>query len=503
MINAGISPIILRWLMIALICFVCCSACLARAADTIQAPGQQQGSNQAQQTNVPTRDSAKNSQKSAEEARNAAAEAQKAAATATKKALQADTAAGIALNGSTNVKDNVNAQVVLLPRKQAERVFSKEVGRHYAVVQVTINNKSKDASFILHSIFVDYSQWALSGLRPNQEGACDEVPENSQGISCPGQVASVESRVVRGELMDASTWTWRNGFIRATVLVGTVASGLPAFRSTNALKYVGEYNGQFVPGLQAFWPDATVPQLNRVSDFGFQTNKVIAKENSDIVYAFFPIDRFLTPGMRNIFLNAPALFFAPAQIFIDRHIGKDCHKWKPEVCLRQSDVDEMKILLEDMAAAGCPWNDTNLNDFCVPERASSKTKETQAARDQKMLSLLMMDCPVKPAKKEPQSTLQGAPPAQQDGGSDPCAIAGPVQTTVQKISLNTINILVQGVMTVDVTTVPGGITDVVFDKGNDAWQTVGSPLDTAISGRFLAGGTPSVTGIDLPDGTSD
>src|SRR5258708_10511063 len=109
MINAGISPIILRWLMIALICFVCCSACLARAADTIQAPGQQQGSNQAQQTNVPTRDSAKNSQKSAEEARNAAAEAQKAAATATKKALQADTAAGIALNGSTNVKDNVNA----------------------------------------------------------------------------------------------------------------------------------------------------------------------------------------------------------------------------------------------------------------------------------------------------------------------------------------------------------------------------------------------------------
>jgi hypothetical protein len=413
----------------------------------------------------------------AEQADNAAGTSLAAAKTAKKKALQADAAAGVALNGSTNVKGNVTTQVVLLPRNQAEKVFSKEIGRRYAVVQVTINNKNKNAAFLLHSIFVDYSRWALSGMSLSSEDTCPGTSDDSQIPSCPGQVASVESRVIRGELQDAANWTWRNGIIRAAVIVGTVASGIPAFSSKNAVKYVGAYNGQFIPGVQVFWPDETVPQLNRVSDLGFQNNKVIAKETADIVYAFFPIDRFLTPGMSKIFLYSPAVFFAPAQIFVDPHVGKHC--WKPGVCLSKSEVAEVKNLIEDLAAAACTGN----KDICPPARSKdNETKDMQRRRDQRMLALLTMNC----ADSAPQSG---------------CAVAAPVQRLVERTSLNSISVLVQGVMTVDVTIVPPNITDITFDKGNDSadvWQEISNPLDGSVSGLFLTGGTLIVTSVEVP-----
>jgi hypothetical protein len=432
-------------------------------------------------------DAAQNAQTGAHQADNAAATSVAAAETAKKKALQADAAAGVALNGSTNVKGNVTTQVVLLPRNQAEKVFSKEIGRRYAVVQVTINNKNKDAAFLLHSIFVDYSRWALSGMSLSPEDSCPRTQDDSQTPSCPGQVASVESRVIRGELQDAANWTWRNGIIRAAVIVGTVASGIPAFSSKNAVKYVGAYNGQFIPGVQVFWPDETVPQLNRVSDLGFQNNKVIAKETADIVYAFFPIDRFLTPGMSKIFLYSPAVFFAPAQIFVDQHIGKHC--WKPGVCLSQSEVAEVKNLIEDLTAAACTaYKDLNTKDLCPPARNKDKeTKDIQRSRDQRMLALLTMDCV--------KSPLQPG-----------CAVAVQVQRLVERTSLNSISVLVQGVMTVDVTIVPPSITDITFDKGNDSadvWQQISNPLDGSVSGRFLTGGTLIVTSVEVPAGESD
>ena len=432
----------------------------------------------------------------------AAPKAPKVAADATKKDAAKAAEGGIALKATTNVNDNVNTQVVLLPRPQAERVFSKEIARRYAVVQVTIDNKSKDAAFVLHSIFADYSGWALSGvpswfgvpstLAASGASAADPCPQgqgisratDSQTISCAGQVASIESRVIRGELQDASTWTWRNGVIRAAVLVGAVASGIPAFGSKNALKYVGAYNGQLVPGTEVFWPDGTVTQLNRVSDFGFQTNKIIAKAASDIVYAFFPLDRFFTPGMKRIFLNAPAVFFAPAQIFVDKHIGKHC--WKPGNCLPQSDVDDMKNLIEDLAINACTAEGTKV--LCPPARS----RDNQEERDEKMLQLLTMDC-------------SGPSASRTDGENAACKIAVAAQKLINHISLNSTNILVQGVMTVDVATVPAAITDLTFDEGNNSpavWTGLNTDHAATMTGSFLTDGEPTVTGIEVPTKTN-
>jgi hypothetical protein len=391
--------------------------------------------------------------------------------TAVKKAQQAIASTGTALTGTTNIENVVFAQAVLLPRKQAERVFSKEIGSHYAVVQVTISNESKDADFLLHSIFLDYSQWALSGGLTSKSD-CPATQSKYQATDCPNQVASVESRIIRGELQDAANWTLRNGLVRATVFVGAMASGLPAFKSLEAIKYVKNYNGEFVPGFQAFWPDSTVPQLNRTSDFGFSTKKVISRQSSDIVYAFFPIDRFLTPTLKRIFLKSPAIFFSPPQMFIDQHLG--------------ADVEEMKDLVEKMADNSCEATATD-KSICPSGQGSG--------RDQKMLQLLLIDC----SKKEDAQGKPIEPPVL-------CSAAGPVQTLIRQISLNVISVKVQGAMAVDVSTVPATITDITFDPANDspdAWQETSKPVSGTITGRFLSGGVPELKSIEPAAGNSD
>ena len=40
----------------------------------------------------------------------------------------------------------------------------------------------------------------------------------------PNQVASEEYRVVRGQALNAQTWTLRNGIVRGLTLAGTVAA---------------------------------------------------------------------------------------------------------------------------------------------------------------------------------------------------------------------------------------------------------------------------------------
>ena len=45
------------------------------------------------------------------------------------------------------------------------KVFGRELGKKYGVFLLTISNHSADAALIVHSIFIDYSQWSLAGCR--------------------------------------------------------------------------------------------------------------------------------------------------------------------------------------------------------------------------------------------------------------------------------------------------------------------------------------------------
>jgi len=178
------------------------------------------------------------------------------------------------------------------------------------------------------------------------------------------------------------------------------------------------------PAAETLWPDGTIGQMNRISDVGFQVNKVIPKDSSDIIVAFFPIDRFLTPGLKKLFLKSPALFFAPGALALDPEARKAL-----EPLVKQLGVNfDLKSLPEDYIA-------NNPNSTAV-----------------KFLN---------------------------------------------KLSLNNVRVVVGGILTVDVNTVPATVSSVTMDGGNDSSELL-KPGDHlgVMQGNYLSGATPVVTAAD-------
>lgn len=200
--------------------------------------------------------------------------------------LQDAKAQGFSMPADTPMAGNITVEAVLLPAPVSRALFGKAIARQYAVIELTISNKSHDAALIVNSVFIDYSEWLMSGSAKALAAA--GLPGTFQSAAAANEVASVEYRIVRGEALDAQAWTARNWAMRLLQFFGVVATGSDfAFAEVGILKSIGAYTGQVVPAAQVLWPDGTIGQLDRISDFGFQTNKVIAKEASDIVVAFF------------------------------------------------------------------------------------------------------------------------------------------------------------------------------------------------------------------------
>lgn len=233
---------------------------------------------------------------------------------------------GKSLPVNLNVGEKVRAQAVLIPRVDVNRIFGKEIAENYAVIQLVVGNKSNEAALIIHGIYIDYSKWALSGTLPpvGVDGLDQGIDKQFQAQTSPNHIASEEYRVVRGQLLDAQTWSKRNWTVRLLTLAGSLAGAYSfSIKEKGFLKGIAAFNGVFVPGVADAWPDGTVAQINRVSDFGYQANKVIPQQGSDILVCFFPIDRFLSPGFRRLFLKSPSLFFAPLQMLLDKTIERE------------------------------------------------------------------------------------------------------------------------------------------------------------------------------------
>jgi len=230
---------------------------------------------------------------------------------------------GNAVASEITVSSSVHVQAVLIPQVDAKRIFGDEIANNYAVIQLIVGNKSPTAALIIHGVFIDYRDWPLSGATPTAM-ILDSKGDKYQAPSFPSQVASEEYRVVRGQLLDAQTDTFRNRFMRFLTLAGNLAGAFTfSLNEEGIIKGIAAATGVGIPGLATAWPDRTVDQLNRVSDLGFRANKLVPKESSEIIVCFFPIDRFLTPGFRKLFLKSPALFFAPLQMLADKGVAPE------------------------------------------------------------------------------------------------------------------------------------------------------------------------------------
>ena len=227
------------------------------------------------------------------------------------------------------VADNVTVEAVLLPYSVSQHVFGKEVAKNYAAIELTISNHSQLASLIVESVFVDYSQWALSGWaflkNSSVSGAGGNDKKSTYSAHAePTQIASAEYRTVRGNLMDTQPWTKRNVTMRALEAAGAIATAYAfSINEQGIIRGIAAFNGQVIPAAKALWPDGTQEQLNRISDLAFKVNKVIPKNSSDIVVGFFPIDTLLTPGFKKLFLKSPSLLYTPYAVLFDPEYQKE------------------------------------------------------------------------------------------------------------------------------------------------------------------------------------
>ena len=369
---------------------------------------------------------------------------------------------GFALQTVATVQGNVSVEAVLLPATIARKVFGKEVGDNYAAVELTVSNRSRDAALIVHSIYLDYSDWALSGSpqlmmaleaggRPAAQAAetAPKPPSAShawQATTEPNQISSVEYRIVRGEFLDAQQWTFRNFMMRALQAVGSVASAYAfSVKEKGIVRGIDAFNGQVIPAAQVLFPDSTTAQMNRISDVGFQTNKVIGKESSDIVVAFFPIDRFLTPSLKSLFLKSPAVFFAPASLLVDKEARK-----------------QIAPLLEDL---------TGKTEDQIRDDIRGLVKQTSELR---------------------------ARPTGERQSNEAVRKWLLIEDLMNRLSLNVVRIVVAGTMSVDLDTVPASITSIDMEPGNNSPEVWALPGDKKgiIRGAFLSGGTPIVANAD-------
>jgi hypothetical protein len=399
---------------------------------------------------------------------NAAGKAVKDAA-ASKRKKESNTA----LTAFATVNASVTVEAGLLPHDSAKDLFGGWVADHFAVVQVTIGNHSRDQQFVLQDIFFDYSHWALSGLYTSDKPTMPERKyKDYQRGTNPGEISSIGALEVHGALKQASVFSPRNAVVNGLVLVGTAAGGFAFLGPAGFTQAVTGYTSAVIPGLQKFWPDRTIDQQSNVLIYGFQDKMVIAKEDPGKTYAFFPIDRFLTGGLKSLYLKDPAVFFNPAELFIDPTVAKN-----KQLIAMKSLIEGMVIGAKLKGYPSAPGNELTMR--LLGDLTSPCTYEKTADGTMKVNE----DCNMDP--------------------NDPNLVAdlkriAMVKHLMSSVSLNTIRIVISGIMTVDVETVPATLTGVTFDKeseGESFWKDSKDKQTGVIHGRYLTNGTPKITGI--------
>ncbi len=388
------------------------------------------------------------------------------------KAMQDAAEKGFKLSTNVTVNGNVSVEAVLLPPNVTRGVFGKAVSDRYAAVELIVSNRSRDAALVVHSVFIDYSPWLLSGAsnrkaetpecatfaprgKPDKEGStppetlpeCVNLLEAWQAASRGSQIAATEYRIPRGQLIDSQQWSARNLTVRSLETLGSLAAAYIFIFKERAIagsiaRGVAAYNGNFLPALRALLPDSAIDQANRINDLGYRVNRVVPRDSADIMVAFFPIDRFLTPGIKKLFQKSPAIFFVPHAAVFDPVTAK---------------------LLEGAIKELGTTNEKLRTKLLAELRAGAASSDT----------LRLLD----------------------------------------DLSLNRIRVIVGGVMTVDVDTVPATIERVDFDEADGAmlWAETGQKKGS-IHGRYLAGGKVMIVEADklgitnpvvIPDGSHD
>jgi hypothetical protein len=246
--------------------------------------------------------------------------------------------------------------------------------------------------------------------------------------------------------------------------------------------------------------------MNLINDVGFRTNTLVPKQAAEVIVCFFPIDRFLTPGLKKLFLKSPAIFFAPLQIVVDRSLEKDVkqilgndlglsledfgatpgsgtdvlsemRKRLPCYLRVMKHAQEVRANPEDTSVLGQIYQsgaEDCLAEFGLVERMSGKGEKAH--------KVIELDSRITDAHKRLRSFL--------------------ALDYIAQVSLNNVGVTVDGAMTVDTTALSAKIDSVTLDADGECgpekecfWSV--PPGETVvrtgtIEGSYLTDGTVTI-----------
>jgi hypothetical protein len=498
---------------------------------------------------------------------------------------------------TATVKSCVRAEAVLLSKPLASALFGGFVGENYAVVKTTVSNRCDNQQFILHDIYFDYSNWSLSGTFPglnvavkrqsktqsndvgkkppagnggdDKQGdppeprtttpapapASGEAPDASTELddetasTRPGEVATVGALDVQDQDAADAIWSPRNSVVKAVTLLGQVASGYAFLWSGDVSKGIGAYNTGFAENLATLWPDRRIDQEKNILSLGYRTDRTtaVAKDDHGSYYAFFPLKVFLSPTLAKIFLDSPAVFLSSPQVLLNEWLDpkkstgkKVSRKYKDTI------VDMLVDLCDKVDEQATMLYLSTAPPICLRCQTTPPDPDAhKKAQVEQLLVDLSMPCP------GDNCPLDSA--VDKDGNAK-----NPYQNylyhrilfekyLVKGASLHSVKIVVRGVMTVTLDTVPPIIEGIAFDNektGAALWSVSEAPaakpaagavkpgaakpaaggaaaaatpaktgasakctptdspktLTGTITGKFLSGGTPSIEALALsPD----
>jgi hypothetical protein len=401
--------------------------------------------------------------------------------------LKEASSAGAVLDTTSNVADSLNIEAVMLPSDVVKRVFGREVSDNYAVIEVNIANRNPGSAFILHSLYIDYGRWALAQGYSVAESQQTGRPYTSRTKST--QVSSVEYRIIRGEVMDRQPFTTRNLIINTMKGIGSAGTAFAFPFTGDVSRGISAWNGGVVPALEAYWPDSTQGQLNRISDYGFRNNKVVPQQSADIVVAFFPISRFVFKPLKQLFLKNPAAFFSPLMLALDPNPDKGVREILESSLGGESGLKTARLeILGAIAERGSAdfielYTELRSASIASDHKKLPSTDDKTAEAEKDAAKSSAEDMNRKQKKVEaPNSELQTILPKGSKGAK--------LLSVLETLSLSNVSIVVSGTMNADEQVIPASIMESCFDKPTpELWAEPGTKTCT-LRGRYLLNATP-------------
>lgn len=147
---------------------------------------------------------------------------------------------------------DVGCAMSVLSWDETHLAYGRMIANTYVAVQVVVRNLNRDQAFVLHDV---------------------EFGVNADPTGRPGRFFSGRDKVVVRALSTAqSSFDPRNLFIHSAQGIGAVLSAaVPIFANLGLTDTTAVFNGAFVPGLDKYWKDLTIDQLNLLDDTGFSS----------------------------------------------------------------------------------------------------------------------------------------------------------------------------------------------------------------------------------------